>query len=76
MGVNNNAISKQIKVITVTQDDFLELTSRIGGTQDHPSTLTSRTGDTKKSSNLTPDKGNRKNLVTSFPLQNYPIHLR
>ena len=50
------------------------MTSRSGGTQDGPSTLTSRTGDSNKSSNVTLDKGHRKNLVTSYPLQKDTIH--
>ena len=34
----------------------------------------SRTGDSKKSSNVTPDKGHMNKSVTSYPLQKYPIH--
>ena len=75
MGLNLYDIFK-IKVITGTQYYPSALTSRTGGTQDDPSALTSRTGDSKKSSNATPDKVHRKNLVTSYPLQKYPIHKR
>ena len=52
------------------------MTSRTDGTQYHPSTLTSRTGDSKKISNVTPYKGHNMNLVTSSPLLKYPIHKR
>ena len=52
------------------------MTLRKSGTQYHPSTLTSRTGDSTKPSNMTPAKRHRKNLVTSAPLQRYPIHRR
>ena len=38
--------------------------------------LTSRTGDSKELSNVTPDKGHKKNLVTSDPLRIYIIHQR
>ena len=62
MGLNENFILKQINVITGTQDDHLALTSR--------------TGDTKKSSNVTPDKGHRKNLVASSPFQKYTTNRR
>ena len=33
--------------------------------------MTSRTGDSKKSSNVTPDKEHRKNLVTSSKFWKY-----
>ena len=69
-------LNQKIYVITGTQDDPLVLTSRIDETQDDPSVLTIRTGDSKKSSNLTQEKGHRKKLVTSYPLQNDPIHKR
>ena len=62
-------LNQKIYVITGTQDDPLVLTLRIDETQDDPSVLTIRTGDSKKSSNLTPEKGHRKNLVTSYPLR-------
>ena len=62
MGLNNNTKPKQIDVITGTKYDN--------------SLLTSRTGDPKKSSNVTPDKGHMKNLVTSSPLWKYPICLQ
>ena len=73
MGCNDNDIFK-IDVITGTQDDPTALTSRTGGTQDYNSMLNSRTVYFNKSSNVTPYKGLRKNLVTSSPLQKYPIH--
>ena len=38
--------------------------------------LTPRTGDSNKSSNVTPYKGHRKKSVTSYPLQKDPIHGR
>ena len=52
------------------------MTSVIGGTKDTLSTLTSRTGDSKKWLNLTPDKGHMKNLFASSPLRKDPIHWR
>ena len=69
-------IFKKINVITGTQDDTSASTSRKGVTQDNPPILTSRTGDSRKSSNLTPYKIHRKNLVTSYPLQKDPINQR
>ena len=74
IGLNNYAIFKKINVITGTQDDPSALTSKTGVTQDDPSTLSSITDDPKKSSNMTPDKGHRKNLVASPPLRKCPIH--
>ena len=38
-------------------------------TQYDPSSLTSITGDSKKSSNVTPYEWHKKKLVTSYPLQ-------
>ena len=76
MGLNDNAILKQVNVITETQDDPSELTSRTGGIQDDSPTFTSRTRDSKKSSNVTPDRVHRNNLVTSSPLQKYSIHYK
>ena len=38
--------------------------------------FTSVTVDSNRLSNVTPDKGHRKNLVTISPLQKYPIHQR
>ena len=52
------------------------LNPKTGGTQDYPSELTSITCDTKKPSNVTPDEGHRKNLVTRYRLRKYPIHQR
>ena len=62
MGLNYNAILNQINVVTGTHND--------------PSRLTSRTSDSKKSSNATTYKGHRKSLVTSHPLQKDTIHQR
>ena len=76
MGLNGDAILKQINAITGTQDYPSSLNSITCGTQDDPSTLTSRTGDANKSSNVTPHKVHGKNLVTSYTLQRYPIHQR
>ena len=36
--------------------------------------MTSRTGHSEKSSNVTPDKGHRKNLVASSPFRKDPIN--
>ena len=63
-----------LNVITETQDDASELTSIKGGTQDDPSLFNSRTVNSTKSSNVTPDKGHRQNLVKRYPLKEYPIH--
>ena len=52
------------------------MTSRTGGTLEDPSMMTSGTGDTKKSSNVTPYKGHGKNLVTSYLFWKNPIHQR
>ena len=52
------------------------MTSRIGGTQYDPSTLTLRRGDSKKSSIVIPYKQHRKKIVTSSQLRKYPIHHR
>ena len=37
--------------------------------------MTTRTGDLKRSSNVTPDKGHKKNLVSSLPLKKDQIHI-
>ena len=74
MGFKNDAILKQINFITGTQYDPSALTSITDGTQDDPSTLPLRMVDSNKSSNLTPDKGHKKNSVTISPLQKYLIH--
>ena len=74
MGLNKNFIFKNI--ITGIQDDTSELTLITGVTQDDPSTLTSRSSDSNKSSNVTPDERLSKNLVASSPLKKYPIHRR
>ena len=63
-------------LISGTQDDTSALTSITVGTQYDPSTFTSRTGDSRKPSNVKPDKVHRNNLVASSPLQKYPIHQR
>ena len=76
MGLNVDTILKQIKVITGTLYDPSALTSGTVGTQYAPSTLTSITGDSNKSSNVTADKGHRKNLFTISILRKDPIHLR
>ena len=60
MGLNEYAVLKQINFVTGTQYD--------------PSTFTSITCDSNKSSNVTPDKGNRKKLIASSPLRKYPIY--
>ena len=75
MGLNKSSVLK-INVISRTQDDTSALNSRTGGTQDYPSMLTSRTCDSNKSSNVTPDKGHGKDLVTNSPLWKDPIHQR
>ena len=74
MGLNDYAILKQNNVITGNQYDTSALTSITGGNQDDPANLTSTTVDSYKSSNVTPDKGHRKNLVESSPSIKYPIH--
>ena len=45
MGLNDDTILKLNNVITVTQYDTSELTSRTGGNQDDSSSLTSITGN-------------------------------
>ena len=62
MGLNNNTKSKHINAITGNQDDH--------------SALTTRTGDSNISSNVTQDKLHRRNLVTSYPSRKHPIHIR
>ena len=74
MCINKDSLLKQINVITGNQDDPSALNSRIYGTEDGPTTLTSITGDSKKSSNVTPNKVHRKNLVTIYKLQKNTIH--
>ena len=69
MGLNDDSILKNNNFITGTQDYPSVLTSRTGETQYHYSTLTSRKGNSKKPSNVTPYKGHRKNLVTSSTLK-------
>ena len=76
IGLNDYAILKQVNVITGTQYDPSSLTLITGVTKDDPSMMNSRSGDSKISSNLTPDKGHSNNLVTSSPLIEYPIHQR
>ena len=65
-----------MNVITGTQYYLSALTPIKVGNQDNPSTLTSGTSDSKKLSNVTPDKGHRKNSVISSPLKKYPTHQR
>ena len=65
MGLNEYDILKNINAINGTQYYPSALTSRTDRTQDDPTTLTSRTGDSKKSSNVTLYKGHTKKLVGS-----------
>ena len=76
MGLNGDSILKHINDITGTQYYHSALTSRTCRTQGDTSTFSWRKGDSKKSSNVKPDKGHRKNLITSSPLQEDPIHQR
>ena len=75
MGFNDDSILKN-NILTGTQDDTSALISRTSGTQDDTLKLTWRTGDSKKSPNAPSYKRHKKNLVTNYPLQKYPIHQR